>query len=176
MALVFEKFNLAVKIADSGGNIGSMNFRISGIVTETAKLTADAIVAEVQALTDGAVVGYSFTSTYSEDANYLGAAGSQVENVAQVNFRLQQSATPDGPIGKWGSIRIPAPKQSLFLATTGKLSNTINPANAALRDLLERYDGNLTYTVTTSDGQLAEDVTAEGNVNGHRIHRKSSKG
>lgn len=176
MALVFEKFHLSVKIADSGGNIGTMNFRISGITAETAKLTADAVATEVQALTDGKVVGYTFSSVYSENADYLGATGSQVENVAQINFRLQQAVTPDGPIGKWGSIRIPAPKQALFLATVGELSNKINPANAALRDLLERYDGTLTYTLTTSDGQLAEEVATEGNVNGHRIHRKSRRG
>ena len=176
MALAFEKFHLSVRIADAGGNIATMNFRISGTTTETAKLTADAIATEVQALTNGQVVGYTFSSIYSEDATYLGAAGSEVENIAQVNFRLQQSATPDGPIGKWGSIRVPAPKDALFLAATGELRNTVNPANAALQTLLERYDGSLTYTVTTSDGQIAEPVATTGNVNGHRIHRKSSKG
>ncbi len=176
MALAFEKFNLQVRIADAAGNIASMNFRISGTVTETAKLTADEIVAEVQALTDGQVVGYTFTAVYGEDTTYLGAAKSEVENIAQINFRLQQSATPDGPIGKWGSIRIPAPKDALFLATTGSLRNTVNPANAALQTLLERYDGALTYTLTTSDGQNAEAVATTGNVNGHRIHRKSNRG
>ncbi len=176
MALSFEKFGCSVRVADSGGNIGTMNFRIAGIVAETAKLTADAIAAEVQALTDGKVVGYTFTSTYSEDTAYFGAAGSQIENVAQVNFRLKQAVTPDGPIGKWGSIRIPAPKAAMFLSTVGDLSNKVNPAYAALQDLLERYDGTLTYTVTTSDGQVAEEVATDGNVNGHRIHRKSNRG
>lgn len=176
MALALEKYNLSVKVADAAGNIGTMNFRISALEANTAAVTAAAVAAEVQALTDGKVVGYSLSIIYGENADYFGATGSEVENIAQVNFRLQQSAVPDGPIGKWGAIRIPAPKGALFLGTTGALRNTVDPANAALQDLLTRYDGNLTYTITTSDGQNAEDVTVEGNVNGHRIHRKSNRG
>lgn len=176
MALTFEKYGLTVKIADAGGNIASMQFRISALEANTALVTASAIAAEVQALTNGKVVGYALTLSYTEDADYFGAAGSEVENIAQINFRLAQAATPDGPIGKWGSIRIPAPKDAMFLGTVGELRNKVNPAYADLVELLERYDGTLTYTVTTSDGQLAEEVTTPGNVNGHRIHRKSNRG
>jgi hypothetical protein len=176
MALAFEKYALSVRIADAGGNVASMHFRISALTVGTASTTAASVAAEVAALTNGAVVGYTFSVIYTEDAAYFGDAGSQIENIAQVNFRLAQSATPDGPIGKWGALRIPAPVDAMFLDTSGPLYNTVNPAYAALQTLLARYDGNLTYTMTTSDGQLAEDVTVGGNVNGHRIHRKSTRG
>jgi hypothetical protein len=176
MALVLEKYGCQVRIADAAGNVAAMNFRISALTIANAATTAASVATEVQALTNGQVIGYSLTTSYNEDATFVGAAGSEVENIAQVNFRLQQAATPDGPIGKWGAIRVPAPKDALFLGTSGPLRNTLNPANADLQNLLERYDGTLTYTLTTSDGQLAQEVATDGNVNGHRIHRKSNRG
>ncbi len=178
MALDFQKYPLSIRMVDASGvNFASMNFRVEATSIETGAFTAAAVVEEVQKLTKARIVSYRFGNLYEDtDVNLLGDAGSEVEAQALVQFRLMPSLLPGGPIGKWGTLRIPAPVDSLFLDVQGEKRNQVDVNNADLQALLTRFDGLLTYTLTTSDGQCAKDPSLTGNVKGKRIHRASRKG
>jgi hypothetical protein len=174
MSLAFSKYNLSIIVRDAGTGRSKLNFDIQALTIETASFTASAIVSEVQALTNGKVVSWTISETYVENATFLGNAGSQVENQAQVMFRLVEA---DGAKDQWGILRIPAPIDALFLGTSGDKYDILNPDNAALQTLLARYYGGITglnYTLLASDGQAAQDPSVAGNVKGGRVHRKSN--
>jgi len=176
MALTFDKYNCSITVKDAGKGKSTLNFNVQALTIETASLTAAAIAAEVQALTNGRVVGWSLSTNYKEDTDFYGNPGSEVENKAEVVFRLVPD-TLGGSIDEWAVLRIPAPIDGLFMGTQGDLRDTLNPNLAALQTLLARYYGGVTglnYTLLASDGQAAADPSISGNVKGGLMHRAST--
>ncbi len=183
MALVFDKYNLALNLVDGGGSKSTMNFRLGGpggLSIDVASVIASNIASEIDAMTTAKIASYSLSTRYVEDTDGLPADGKEIENIAQIQFALEPSAVFDGSVGKYGFLKIPAPVDDLFLGVpgSGEPYNTVDPANPLILAFLDRYHAGIAidYTLTTSDGQLAKDPTIPGNVKGKRMHRKNRKG
>jgi hypothetical protein len=169
MALTSVGFFANMTVTDSGGNKSVLKYKLVSEDIETAVTDAGTIITALNAITDGVITSYSVGEEYDEDTSFLAAEGVQVENVAMLSVRL------DNTEEKWAQMRIPAPNIGIFQATTGKKSNVIDPADSALNTYLDLFVTD-TGICKISDGEYIADPAVAGNVDGKRIHRASRKG
>lgn len=173
MALVTDKTFLNVTLVDAAGNRSNMRFDLSyadlaALNTADGAGSIDGFLADLAAVTNATVVAASFGEAVVEDTEQYGATGSEVENVALI------TAAIDGEIGKYTTLRIPAPVDGLFLGTTGENRNLIDTSDADLQTYLGYFvSGGM---ITVSDGESIADPAVTGNFKGKRIHRGSRKG
>ena len=169
MALTSVGYFTNVTMTDSGKNKSTLHYKLVSADIETAVTDAGTLIAALNAITDGVITSYSVGEEFNEDATFVAAEGVQVENVAIVSVRL------DNTEEKWAQLRIPAPNVGIFLATTGTKSNEIDPADSALNTFLDLFVAD-TGICKISDGEYIADPAVVANVEGKRIHRASRKG
>lgn len=174
MALVQRDVFFNVTLADYAGNKSTMRFKtnkadLADLSTDIADLTgAGGLLADLEAVTDAKVVGYSVGVSFAEDGSPYAGAGVEIENVAEIVAKI------DGEPDKWATVRIPAPVSGIFGAGPGESANLIDPADADLVAFLANFESG--GVVTTSDGESLADSGTVGNFKGKRIHRGSRKG
>lgn len=126
----------------------------------------DGLVTALNLISDGLIWKASVMIGQAEDTAVIGAAGSEVENIASVVVNL-------ATIGKTAVLQIPAPVIGLFQGSSGKPKNQVDIADADLNtyvDLFQTTGGDFVL----SDGEFVDDTTPIDS--GKRIHRKSRKG
>lgn len=173
MGLVHDKFYLNVSLVDAAGNKAASRFDLdyadwAAFNTAIAAGAATSFLADLAAITNATIVGYSVGESFVEDTNLYGAAGSEVENIAMLTCAI------DGELNKYTTLRVPAPVDGLFLGTQGDNRNIVDVADADLLTYLNYFiSGGM---VLVSDGESIADPTTAGNFKGKRIHRGSRKG
>lgn len=172
MALVSKGTFMNVTLADEAGNKSTLSYALSH-ADLAALVTNIADVATIQTalnnVTDARIVGYSIGQSFAEDADFYGAANSEVENIALISAKIDGD-TP----GKFVSLRIPAPSITIFQGTTGENKNIIDITDADLRTYLGLFEA--TGPIRVSDGESILDSATVGNFKGKRIHRGSRNG
>lgn len=179
MALVSQGFQASIKLVDAGGNETVLRPDVEGATFATALSNTQAIVTALDALTDALISGYSVTEKYAEDTSQYGAAGSEVENIAQI-------VTPLETAGKYATFKVPAPVDALFVATTGPDRNKVNTSYAALLTYLGLFTDKTGYgtpgadaIALVSDGEKVKPDNTNDRPyveSGKRIHRASRNG
>jgi len=168
MAIVPLGWFLHTEWVDTGNNKTSRDFDL--VATDTADDAAAvftdvaAILAAYIAASDAVMTNYSVGKRFAEGSVTLPAA-------AEVENNLQVSAKIAGIPNKSAVFEIPAPKVTLFQATTGVGYNQADFADTLLSAVVALYTvaGNKAYI---SDG---EQITVQG-IKGKRVHHKSNKG
>lgn len=173
MALVSKGPFVRITLADAAGNKSNLNLSttyadLAALSTGVGSGDIATMLGELEAVTDARVVGYSLGESFAEDANYYGAAGSQVENVALVTARI------DGEPGKSATIKIPAPADGIFVGTLGPDANTVDTADSDLVAWLANFETGALFEV--SDGEHIADSATPSNFKGKRVHRASRNG
>lgn len=173
MAIVSKGTFLNIKLADAAGNPANvrLNLTYADLAALSTGVTGGAIadiINDLDALTNARIVSYSYGEAFGEDADFYGAAGSEVENVALLTCKI------DGEVDKSVSLRVPAPIDAMFEDTQGSGRNIVDTANALVQTWLNTFASGGEATV--SDGELVADPTVSGNFKGKRIHRASRKG
>jgi len=171
MAIVTEGFEITVTVADNGGQRSTLTYVCDPL---TVMDFTDAQTAEIsirtalQAVTDSIVVGSSIKEVRYNDAIVLPAAGVQNENKASVTLQILGQ-------NKKANMKIPAPKPTLFVGTSGEAADQIDVTDA----LLTTYFGNFLTAgyFTLSDGEkVSTDPNGNGIIVGKRIHAKNNNG
>jgi hypothetical protein len=173
MALSQKTVFFNVTLADYQGNKATLRFAtnktdLADLATDIAELTgAGGLLADLEAVTDAKVVGYSAGVMFAEDGSPYAGAGVNIEEVAEVVAKI------DGEPDKYGILRIPAPASGIFLAGPGESANLLDQSDADLQAYLANFEsGGL---VTMSDGENIADSATVGNWKGKRIFRASRK-
>jgi hypothetical protein len=174
MALVQKQVFFNVTVADYEGNKSTLRYDvnkddIADLATDIADLTgAGGLLADLEAVTDAKVVGYSVGVSFAEDGSPYADAGVEIEKIAEIVAKI--AGEPD----KWAVFRIPAPVSGIFGAGPGESAKLIDPTDADLQAYLANFEsGALCFT---SDGEVIADSGTVGNFKGKLIHRASRKG
>lgn len=126
----------------------------------------DGLATALNAITDGLIWKLSVIIGQAEDTATIGAANSEVENIASVVVNL-------ATIGKTAVLQVPAPVIGIFQGTDGRLKNQVDLLDADLLTyaaLFQTTGGDFVL----SDGEYVDDTDPLDS--GKRIHRKSRKG
>jgi len=179
MALVKLGYRASIKMVDAGGNVAYFRPVVQGADHATALTNTQSIVTSLSALTNALIAGYDVAEVWAEDTAQYGAAGSEVENLAQIVAPLETA-------GKYHTFRVPAPIDALFVGTTGPDRNKVNTANAQLIAFINHFTDETAYVVPgpdaialISDGEKVKPDSANSLPfidSGKRIHRASRKG
>ena len=165
MTLQATGWTYTVVLSDQGGNPSKLIYSLVATNYTDAAVAAATIIAALTAVTDLAIKSTSLSENYDEDTLVYGTA--EAENVALIVAKLTTA-------GKTVNIRIPGPKDALFVAASGPEYNVVDPSNTALQDYLAIWEA--LGLATISDGETIRDSATAGNFSGHRIHRGSRKG
>lgn len=168
MAFVSQGWKLILSFLDGGANPTTREFKLTATDDngDLAPVIADVqtIVNAWVAATDAVLVSQQVTKVTVNDDVTLPAATVQVENNAQISAKIE------GIPNKSAVFEVPAPKISMFQATTGPASNIVQFANPPVPALVNIYKaGGQAYI---SDG---ETITDQG-IKGKRVHHKSTRG
>lgn len=125
----------------------------------------DGLVTALNAITDALIWKATISIGQEEDTDTLGAAGSEVENLASIVCNING-------LSKTTVIQVPAPEIGIFTATTGKNKNVVDLTDVALNTFIDEFEVGGNFTV--SDGEVLNATTPMDS--GKRIHRKSTKG
>ena len=168
MAFVDQGWKLVLTFVDGGGNPTTRTFNLTA-TDDDGDLAA--VIADVQtivtawtAASDAVLVSQQVSKLTVNDSVVYPAATVQVENNAQISAKI------DGIPNKSAVFEVPAPKITMFTATTGAGSNIVQFASAPTPALVNIFkDGGQAFI---SDG---ESITDQG-IKGKRVHHKNSKG
>ncbi|HEV7737090.1 MAG TPA: hypothetical protein VGO47_06940 [Chlamydiales bacterium] len=168
MAFVSQGWKLVLTFLDSGANQTTRTFDLTATddAGDLAPVIADVatIVSAWVAATDAVLISEQVTKVTVEDSVVLPAAGVQVENNAQISAKI------DGIPNKSAVFEVPAPKITMFAATTGPGSNVVQFTTTPVPALVNIFkDGGQAFI---SDG---ESITDQG-IKGKRVHHKSTRG
>jgi len=166
MALEAGLFGMSVSFLDNGSNVVSREYMMDpALVTTYAEAEAAAldILPDIIAVTDAAIPQYRVFQTYSETALVIPGTGVQVENQASLTLLLTS------PGNEKANLNIPAPKQAIFVASSGPQANIVNTGNAAVLALVGNFYTPENFTI--SDGEKVSRP-----LSGKRTHKKSSRG
>lgn len=166
MALASVGFFLTVTLSDQGGNRSTLRYDLNSIDIATALTDAATVLAELDPITDAAIVAYSVGQKYEEDTSAFGLG--EVENIASIVARI------DSAEQKYATIKIPAPADGIFKAAAGPDYNVVDASDADLVAYLNLFA--TAGVATLSDGETLDSPGTAGNVVGKRIHRGSRKG
>lgn len=170
MAFISVGWIVTVNFKDRGGNTTEREYPLTTAASDdeasrAASLTA--ILNAVAGVSDAGVTGYSMRQKFEDDAFALPTlATAEVSAHAEVTGRLDGFAT------KTATVDIPAPKDALFVASTGPNYNVVNPTNAEVLAYAGLF-GVAAGIATISDG---EQFSVTANFVGKRTHSKSRKG
>jgi len=156
-------------LRDSGDNESVLRFGVdptSGDTDFTANLAAlGALVTDLMAVTNANVASYGLT--WEVPNTDSAAAGSEIEAIGLISSRI------DAEEEKWTNLRIPAPVDGIFVATSGPSRNVVDPSDADLGSYLENFETGGVFTVSDGETLLEAGVA---NTKGKRIHRGSRNG
>lgn len=168
MAFIDKGWHLDLTFQDAGANVTTRRIQLAqnddaGDLTDVIA-DVQTIVAAYVAGTDAILIKQTLGKDSVEDSVVLPTTSVNVEE------NLQVSAKIFGTPNKSAVFEIPAPKISMFLATSGPNRNNANFASGPLPAIVNLYidDG----PALISDG---ESITAQA-IKGKRVHHKSSKG
>lgn len=167
MALGSSGFFGTVTLVDNGGNTSTLTYDLTAVTIGAAQTDMGDIVTRLAAVTDGVVKGYSVGERYAESALSLPAGGVQVENTAVISSLIS------GTVDKYATIRIPAPKATIFVGSSGSAANVVDAADSDLGAYLATFTSGGEATV--SDGEVLDTISA-AHTKGKRVHRASRKG
>jgi len=167
---VTDHYETVVTFMDAGGNKTSRRFRLRG-TDDAGDISAlvtqqDELIGDLQAVTTAKILRIGLNRVTIDDA-FLLPIDAEVENNAQITSTIYEDV-----LQSW-TFDIPAPVDALFIGApgSGSMYNVVDPANAALADLMADFVGSASpYTV--SDGQSL----LFNSWIGKRIHKRSSKG
>lgn len=163
MAVVSTGFWLTVNLKDTGGNDTTRTYQMTAADATAAATDAAAILAALANVSDASVAGYSIGERFVEQAFTLPVAA-EIENQALITLGIFQKPN------KSGSISIPAPKATIFVAPTGQGFNQPDFTDPALLAYLNLFTGS--GKAKLSDGEVAVLVNAKGK----RVHSRSVRG
>lgn len=179
MALVKVGYKASIKVVDAAGNGFTLRPDVQGADHATALTNVQAIIVDLDPLTQGLVKEYSVAEKWAEDTAQYGDAGSEVENIAEIVVPLEAP-------GKYHTFKIPAPVDALFVGTTGPDRNKVNTANANLIGFLNNFTDETGYgtpgpdaIALISDGEKVKPDNANDKPfieSGKRTHRGSRSG
>ncbi len=179
MALASQGFQASIKLVDAGGNVATLRPDIVGADFATALANAQAVAAALAVISDALVAGLTVSQKFAEDTETYGAAGSEVENIAQI-------VTPLETAGKYATFKVPAPADAIFVGTVGPDRNKVDTANTDLLTYIGLFTDKTGYTTPgadaialVSDGEKVKpNNTADVPYidSGKRIHRASRNG
>jgi len=168
MALVSPYWVLEVQLVDRGGNDTTRTYRFRD--TDDAgdmdllATAANALIVALQLVTDAVIKKYQLAKVFINDAFALPSVG-EVEAHALITAPILDLPQ------KSASIDIPAPKDSIFVGSSGAAYNQVDFADAAVIGYLNEFTG-ATSPFLVSDGEAIEQV----NLRGKRTHSRSTKG
>lgn len=165
MALVQGPYFLNVTFADSAGDETTRRIQIQGATDADAKTNATAVVADLVALSDAVVKGWTLCITFLEDAFALPAGNVNVEEAAELTLQLTTSPN------KHAVFSVPAPKIGMFAGISGPNRNVVDTADVDTLNLVN--DFNTGAQALISDGEAVE---TGGIIKGKRVHYRSRKG
>lgn len=171
-AFVTKGLFFRVKVADLTGSISTLRYQVNtshpdltNLVTlagANGQTTLDDVIAKLNGVTKGKVVGYSMGEEFADDGSAFGTGDNDDKAVCTADI--------DGIVGKTATFKIPAPEDTIFIndAAAGPLAETLDAADAALLAYAKMFQATET-TVTSvgacliSDGeQLADDPVVRG--------------
>lgn len=170
MALTSNGTFLHVTMADKGGNTSTLRYELSFADLDALNLGRDQVsdvITALGAVTDAAIVTYSVGEIFEESTGRFGDG--EVEEVAITTHEIANA------LGKYVSIRIPAPKSAIFVndGAPGPRANEVDTADDALLNYLTYFAAG--GCIKVSDGETIVTPTATS-YRGKRIHRGSRKG
>lgn len=166
MALVSDGFVLTVTLVDSGNDVAVKKYLLQSADYDEAVTDSAAILAALDPITTATIRGYKITQDFVEDA-FTFPTAVEIENQAEIVVRL---ATPN----KYGTIYIPAPLASIFVAGSGDGYNIVDGTDTLVADYLAIY--NLNAQAYISDGEYITATVAQRFKSGKRIHKASQNG
>lgn len=164
MALVAGSLWLSVTLIDSGANETTRRLQLQSADLAEAAIDSAAAILALGAVTDAVIKSYHYYQEFVEDALALPAAGVQIENVALLEFQLEDPT-------KTATWALPAPDIGIFSAATGKGSNIVDVNDVALLAFTDLFTDGADPTFFISDGEQATQLNG-----GKRIHRASRRG
>lgn len=120
MALVAVGWRVIVELTDTQGDVTTRTYDLDSADAAAAATDAAAVMAALAAVTDSAISGYTVGEKFAEDALTYPTGANNVNTMIV-------SAKIVGAPYKSGTITIPAPKNTIFVATSGpnnKIGNT----------------------------------------------------
>lgn len=163
MAFVSTGWRAEFSLMDNGGNITKKTYELTAADAATAETDVATILARLTAVTDCEVVAYHAYEQFEEDNVAYPAAGVQKENQALLTFDIV-----DNPLKK-ATHSIPAPKQAIFVGTTGPNANIVDTADADVIAYRQMFQA--AGQCFISDGEVAFTL-----ISGKRRHVKNSNG
>lgn len=163
MALVQDGYRMVVTVYDTSGSPATLSYDMTSADDAAAATDAATILAALTAATKSTIGQYTYGPKFVEDALTLPA---DAENVIKASI----SAYIDGLGNKRANIKIPAPVNAMFTATSGPGFNVVSGSAAAVTgylDLFETTGG----VATISDGETLRDT--QNFAGGKRISRAS---
>lgn len=169
MAIVSVGWEVTINLLDRGSNATSRVYNLDPDVnTYTEAIAAkDQILAALLDVTDLGVTGILVREKFEENAFSVPTAAT-----AEVSAHAEISGVLNGFTTKRGTIDIPGPKDTLWVASTGPNYNVIDTGNAEVLAYAGLF-GVAANIVTISDG---EQFAAAPALVGKRTHTKSRKG
>lgn len=150
MALVHERFVLAVTWQDSGNDQMKQSYELQGADIAAATTNAAALIAVLAAASDAKIVGYAIQDVFAENA-FAPFVGDTVKVAVQADI----SVLLDGYANKRASIVIPAPKNAVFQATTGEGSDIVSATSGLVTGIVNQFKD--AAAALLSDGEKVAD-------------------
>lgn len=165
MALTTEGFELSISVADNGANVSTLSWKANtAVVTDfaSAQTQRAALVTDLDAITNGIIIGTRLTEVQYEDTIVYPAAGIENEDKASISYLIQGT-------NKVGNLKVPAPVIGAFVNTTGPSANVVNIAATVVTDYAANF--------MTTGGWFVSDGESLGTVlKGKRISAKNNNG
>lgn len=162
MAFVAGDIFVNLTFMDKARNISTRQLQLNVADMAAAVAAAATVVAAYTAVTDAEILGYTISRRYGEDSVVV-PTDAEVENTALLTLQL------DADPMKSASLSIPAPKESIFLASSGVNNNYVDLVDAGVQGVLALFHP-ATGVAYISDGETSSSLK-----NGRRVHRRSSR-
>jgi len=168
MAFIGQGWKLDMTFVDTAGNQTTRRF---DLVTDDDAGDLTAVIADVQtvvaayiAASDAHVSKQTLSKTSVEDSFTLPSGDVNIEENAQISAKI--FGTPN----KSAVFEIPAPKATMFVASSGPNFNVVDFADSLVVAVVNLYKDGAQLQI--SDGESITDV----GIRGKRVHHKSTKG
>lgn len=165
MAIVTQGWELSISLVDNGANTTTLSWQANtAVVTDlaTAQAARDALVTDLDAISNSVIVGTRLTEVQYNDAVAYPAAGVENEDKASISYLIQDT-------NKKGNLQVPAPVIGAFVHTTGPSANIVNIAAGVVTNYCDNFRTTGGWYV--SDGESLQTV-----LKGKRISAKNNNG
>jgi len=163
MPLVSTGWRLVVTVYDTSGTASNLTYNLKSADATAAAADTATVIANLTAITKGAVGQYILGEVFEEDALTLPANS---ENAIKASISVYLAEVGN----KRANIKIPSPVDTIFAATSGPGYNTVNGTAAAVANYIQLFQ-DTAGVATISDGQTVRDT--QPFAGGKRISRGS---